>query len=87
MSCPIHEKDNFIENVYIVLSYLIKQCSFCKPCFDLHYFSQATVSIKISNFLICFCSFDLPFLCLKKIILLKMYIILCYLVLLNSVLF
>ena len=28
LSCPIFTKDNFMENVYIVLSCHIKQCSF-----------------------------------------------------------
>ena len=32
----------------------------------LSFFSQATISIKISNFLICFCSFDLSCPILEK---------------------
>ena len=30
------------------------------------FFSQATISIKIRNFLICFCSFDLSYSILEK---------------------
>ena len=36
LSCPILEKDNFIENVFIALSCLIKQRSFFNlVCFNL----------------------------------------------------
>ena len=42
------------------------------------HFSQATVSVKISNFLNCFCSFDFCLvLYLKKTILSKRYILYC----------
>ena len=39
--------------------------------------SQATISIKISNFLICFCSFYLFFPILEKIIVFKIWILCC----------
>ena len=52
----------------------------------LYNFCQATVSIKIINLRICFCSFDFFVLYLKKIFLSKTFILYCH-VLLNSVLF
>ena len=52
----------------------------------LYKFYQATVSIKIINLLICFCSFDFFVLYLKKIFLSKKIILFCH-VLLNSVFF
>ena len=42
--CPILEKDNFIEKLYITLSCLIKNCSFFNfICFDIYIFLKVFV--------------------------------------------
>ena len=66
--------------------FFYKYVIFLRHHFFLHHFSQATISFKISNFLICFCSFDLSCPILEKDNFIKRYYIVL-LGLLNDVLY